>query len=253
MKTRRLRWHGPSRQEALANRLRLELGTWQEGWSVDPTLLSLRIADAGIPQPSGWRWTRAISRSGGILLGADAATLASLGGLLAQAASDDPLGLGRRVGERALRALLTQFVGGAANLIEIEDASTPAAEDQDPRFGGCSLVLQGTGFEARLLVDNELFEYWVHPQQSRLPVLLPRDASLGKERVVLDVVLDLGSATLADAQQLQIGDVLVSSTSIDSIFHLALPDSRRLVTANLVRKDGRRALQIDASSLRKVS
>src|SRR5579862_452210 len=122
MKAKRLRWHGAIRQQALVNWLRLELVTWLEGWSVDPTLLSLRLADASMPYPSEWRWTRATSRNGSLVLGADAATLDGLGGILAQAAPNDSLGLGRRVGARALRALLTQCVGGTANLIDIQDA-----------------------------------------------------------------------------------------------------------------------------------
>lgn len=253
MKVRRLRWHGAGRQLALANWLRLELGAWLDEWSVDPTLLTLRIADVGMSHPSGWRWMRATSKSGSIVLGTHAAALDGVGGLLAKATHDDALGLGRRVGMRALRALLTRFVGGTTNLIGIDDANAPDDESHDSRFGGCWLLLQGAGFEAQLYLDNALFEFWVHPQQFALPTLMPRESALGTERVTLDVVLDLGNARLADTHQLQIGDVLVSSTTIDSFFHLALPDSRRLVAANLVRKDGRRALQVDDSSLRKVS
>lgn len=253
MKARRLRWHGASRQTALANWLRLELGTWLEGWSVDPALLTLRIADTRMSPTSGWKWTRATSRTGSVTFGAHAAVLDGLGGYLAKAAHEDVIGLGRRIGARALRALLTQFMGGAANLIDITDVSAPSADEQDPRFGCCGLVLQGSGFEARLLIDSDLFEYWVPPQRPALPALFSREAALGNERVTLDVVLDLGNAKLADAHQLQIGEVLVSNTSINSVFQLALPDSRRLVSANLVRTGMQRALQIDATSLRKVS
>ena len=247
MKARRLRWHGASRQDALAKRLQLELATWLDGWSVEPALLSLRISHDGVSQASHRHWMRANSRTGSIVLGAEGSALASLGGLLACATQDDALGLGRRIGERALRALLQQFVGGAGNLIAIEATAAPDAEAQDPRFGCCALTLRGTGFEACVLVDNDLFEFWVPPQPSELQALLPRDAVIGNERITLQVVLDLGSAKLEDAQQLQIGDVLVSSTAIDSVFHLALPDARRLVSANLMRKGDQRALQIATS------
>lgn len=252
MKARRLRWHGASRQEALAKRLQLELATWIEGWSVEPALLSLRISDNGASQPSSWQWMRANARTGSIVLGVDASALGKLGGLLAQATQDDALGLGRRIGIRALRALLTQFVGGAGNLIDIEDTSAPGVEGQDPRFGSCALTLQGTGFEACVLVDNEQFEFWVPPRHSELQALQPRDAVIGNERMTLQVVLDLGKANLEDAQQLQIGDVLVSNAAIDSVFHLALPDARRLVSANLMRKGDQRALQIATSLSRKI-
>jgi len=252
MKARRLRWHGASRQEALAKRLQIELATWLEGWSVEPALLSLRISDNGASPPSNGRWIRANARTGSIVLGVDASALGKLGGLLAQATQDDALGLGRRIGERALRALLTQFVGGAGNLIDIEDTEAPGLEARDPRFGCCELTVEGVGFGASLLVDNELFEFWVPPQQSVLQALRPRDAVIGNERMTLQVVLDLGKANLEDAQQLQVGDVLVSNAAIDSVFHLALPDARRLVSANLMRKGDQRALQIATSLSRNI-
>ena len=137
MKAQRLRWHGASRQQALANWLRLELGTWLEGWSVDPALLTLRLADTRSSAPLGWRWLRATSKAGSIQFGAHATVIDALGGLLAKAAHEDAMGLGRRVGMRALRALLTQFVGGTANLIDIQDVDAPSADSQDLRFGSC--------------------------------------------------------------------------------------------------------------------
>ena len=253
MRARRLRWHGPQRQTALADSLRSELWTWLEGWSVDPALLTLRVSGSGVPDAAAWGWTHATSRAGSVKFGAPEAVLDAFGGYLAGAAHADGLGLGRRIGGRALRALATQFAGGAGNLIEIHEASTPTAEDQEQRFGGCGLVLQGSGFEIRVFVDNDLFEYWVPPQRTILQPLSPRDDALGAECVDLDVVLDLGAAKLADAHQLRVGDVLVSNMSIDSVFHIALPDTRRLVTANLVRTGLRRALQIETTSPRKAT
>jgi hypothetical protein len=148
----------------------------------------------------------------------------------------------------ASRALLTQFAGGAAGVIETEGVDAPTAENLDPRFGCCVFALQGKGFDARFIVDNGLFEHWVPPHRPELPAVAPRETALSREHVLLDVILDFGGATLADAQHLQVGDVLVSSTPIDSLFHLVLPDSRRLIAANLVRRGDRRAVQIDASS-----
>jgi len=251
MKARRLRWHGANRQEALARRLQAELASWLDGWSVAPALLSLRISDSGASQPSSWRWMRANAATGSILLGVDASALGRLGGLLAQATQDDAPGLGKRIGERALRALLTQFVGGAGNLIDIEDTIAPGVEVRNPRYGCCALDLHGASFEACMLVDNALFEFWVPPQAPVLPALQPRDIVIGNERITLQVVLDLGKANLEDAQQLQVGDVLVSNAAIDSVFYLALPDARRLVSANLMRKGDQRALQVATPSSRK--
>jgi hypothetical protein len=247
MKVRRLRWQGSSRRLAVAERLRLELNAWLEGWSVDSALLTLKIVDASATRPAvGGRWLRANGKNGSLLIGARAAMFDGFGGMIARSAPEDTLGLGRRVGERALRALLAQFAGVSANQLELQETTSPASEELDPRFIGCELLIEGQGFDARLIVDSDLCEFWVPSKRPTLKPLLAREAALASEKVRLDVLLDLGQASLADTHGLQVGDVLVSSTPISSSFQLAHPDSRRLANARLFRQGSQRALQIDS-------
>jgi hypothetical protein len=251
MRTRRLRWHGAARRQALVECLRQDLAKWIEEWSVESAPFALRLADESQSVSSDWRWMRASAPSGSIVFGAPASSLDRLGGLLARVAPDDAFGLGQRIGMRALRALIGRFLGGESGTSALADDSVPSGEMLDPRFGNCLLAFEGPGFQAGMLVDNDAFESRVRPQPAILSPVVARDAVLGKEPLTLDVVLDLGDATLADAQPLRVGDVLVSNAPIDSLFHLALPDSRRLVAASLVRSHGRRAIQIVSPSPQK--
>lgn len=247
MKVRRLRWQGASRQQALAERLRQELTTWLQGWSVDPALLSLKTVDANTPRPAiGGRWLRATGTTGTLVIGSRAAMFDGFGGLIAKAEHEDTLELGRRIGTRALRALLAQFVGTTPNQLELQETTAPNGEDLDPRFVGCEFLLSGAEFEARLIADNELCEHWLPSKRLPSKPLVAREAALADEPVRLDVILDLGQASLADTHGLQVGDVLVSSTALDSLFQLAHPDTRRLANARLVRRGDQRALHLDS-------
>ncbi len=253
MRVRRLRWQNAARRRALFDRLRTELKAWLDDWSVDPDLLSLRLFDEGESLPTDRCWMEATSRNGSILLGAAAGEFDGLGGLLARAARGDPLRLGSRIGHRALRALLTRFAGLAAGPVECGMSDEPSPDRLDPRFGCGLLALSGSGFDARLILDCALFEHWVPSPQPALPALVPGEIAVGSESVILNVMLDLGTGQLADTQGLRVGDVLVSNTSINSLFHLVLPDARRVVSAHLLRRDDRRAVQIEASIPRKDS
>src|SRR5207342_3239143 len=113
-------------------------------------------------------------------------------------------------------------------------------------FVGCEFSLAGADFDARVIVDSDLCEHWLPSQRPALSPLVARETALAGEQVRLEVILDLGQASLADTHGLQVGDVLVSSTAIDSMFQLNHPDSRRLVNASLFRQGSQRALQIDS-------
>jgi len=247
MKARRLRWQGVSRQRALVDRLRQELDTWLEGWSVDPALLALKLVDAPAPRPAmGGRWLRASGKTGALLIGARVSMFDGLGGMIAQSAHEDTLGLGKRIGERALRALLAQFVGVPANQLDVQETPTPSGDDLDPRFIGGELVIEGTGFEARLIIDSALCEHWVPSKHPSSKPLALRETALAGEPVRLEVILDLGQASLADTHGLQVGDVLVSATSLASTFQLVQPNARPLANARLFYRGDRRALQLDS-------
>lgn len=246
MSVRRLRWQGERRRQQLLEKLRGELAAWLQQWSVNPAALALAPFEADYAGPrAGWRWLVASGNGGELRVGAHASTLESFGALLAQATTSDPLALGRRVGERALRALLVQLAGGG-NAIHIEAGEAPSLRDQEARFGGLGLRLHGTGFEAALWLDCGLCDRWLPPGPAKHPALATRDSALGRERVTLDVVLDLGETALAETQGLQVGDVLVSRTPLDSAFRLSGNGDRRVASVRLHRQGAQRALQIES-------
>lgn len=253
MNPRRLRWRGASHQRALLLELQRQLGIWLQGWSVDAELLSLRLAEPQSVAAAEKRWLQVRRKSGSAWLGSPVSMLEGLGGLLAKASPQDGLGLGSRLGERALRALMTQLVGGPAADVEIIADSTPAPEEMQARFGGFRFLLEGNGFAATLIVDSELCDHWVPAKLPAMPALAARDSALGREDVLLEVRLELGQTSLADTHGLQVGDVLVSSTPLDSSFQLTHPDSRPIAIGRLFKLGTQRALQINAAPTKRAT
>ncbi len=243
---RRIRWHSRHRQEALFLRLDHELNHWLSAWSVDPTCLCLQsIAPNMYKSAAPLKWLRVNSSKGVLYFGAPALHLESLGGLLAKASADDILHLGRRVGNRALKALISQWMDTAILDLDLEDVPTPSNDISDSRFGYTMFTLKGSGFLAYVVLDANLVDSLVPSTSMSVDPLASRDTVLGNEKIELNVVLDLGASKLEDTIGLQVGDVLVSNTSIHSAFHLTHPDMRRLTNAHLVRNGLRRAIQLD--------
>lgn len=246
MHFRRLRWHSRRRQEALFSRLDLELKRWLDAWSVESECLTLQPLEADAYKPAApLKWLRVNTDKGVLSLGAPEVHLESLGGLLAKANMDDVLHLGRRIGDRALKALFAQWMSVAVLDLDIQEGTSPSNEVFHPRFGYKIFSLKGLGFSAYLILDPDLIDSLVPGIVNSLGPLVSRDGSFGNEKIQLNVLLDLGATTLADTIGLQVGDVLLSNTSIDSVFQLTHPDMRHLANVRLVRKGLQRAVQVD--------
>ena len=245
MSARRLRWQGTQRRQRLFDKLRAELSAWLGQWSVDPALLSLSLLeDAAWPETSGWNWRA----TDGLRVGASPTDLDRLGALLARASIDDALHLGRRVGARAWSALLSQFALAGKTELAWAESHAPSAREREARWGGTAFLLDGSGFTAVLWIDAGLCERWLPASAPASSRLQSRDSALGGEPVSLQVVLDLGSATLADTQSLRVGDVLVSSAPLHRAFQLRGAQTRPLAAGHLYRNGERRSIQLDAIS-----
>lgn len=246
MQYRRLRWHSRRRQEALFTRLDNELNRWLSAWSVEPACLSLQPMSADAYKPATpIKWLRFNASKGVLYFGAPALHIEGLGGLLAKASADDILHLGRRIGDRALKALVSQWLETGIPDLEVEEISLPSNEIFDSRFGGTFFSLKGSGFQAYVVFDAEIVDNLIPTVVGSLEPLAARDSLFGNEKIELNVMLDLGAAKLEDTIGLQVGDVLLSGTSIHSAFHLIHPDMRRLADVRLVRKGLLRAIQVD--------
>ncbi|MGH8108402.1 MAG: hypothetical protein ACREO1_06755 [Arenimonas sp.] len=246
MQFRRLRWHSRRRQEALFTRLEQELKRWLDAWSVEPACLDLQAVNADTYKPvSPLKWMRVNSDKGALYFGAPTEHLEKLGGLLAKAAAGDILHLGRRVGDRALKALFSQWIGVPVLDLDIQDGMPPLNDIFIPRLGHTVFALKGSGFLAYVILDADLTDSLVPGEVLKHEALAQRDISSINAEIELQVSLDLGETTLADTIGLQVGDVLVSNASIHSAFHLTHPDARRLANVRLVRKGLQRAVQVD--------
>ena len=116
--------------------------------------------------------------------------------------------------------------------------------DDDARFGACRWIVEGSGVEFWVVVDDALCGFLLPEETARKEPLATRDAAVSGERCTLPVVLDFGDASLGDAHGIQVGDVLVSSTPLAAEFLLTHPDGKRLANARLHRAGQQFAIQV---------
>lgn len=246
MRTPKIRWLGPERRRQLLEKLQGQVDLWSDEWSVSPGKFSFELLDSEyIDEASGWHWYVADCPSGTLHFGAPPEMLDLLGGVLAQIADRGSSGFGRRVAERALQSLAARLTGSASTRLLSGDM--PSERERLARFGGLCGKLSGRDVEAILWLDSALCDV-ISPPQSRVRTPLQRrESSLGSEQISLDVVVDFGSATVADTRGLRIGEVLVSRTPLESQFHLVTPAGKSVGRGNPCRSGGSRALQIQSS------
>ena len=247
MTTRRLRWRGPAQMQRIESELQRQLSAWLQGWSVEAQWLRL-AADESSPVAAGpQRWLCARAGGNTAWIGAPAQQLARLGDRLAGVAVHERSDLGERIGRRALRALLAQWLGCEAERVVFAEEA-PAPEDLQARFGGARFQLQGQAFSALLVVDAGLCDLLAPTAAPKLPARASRAAALGEARVDFQVRLSLGETTLSEAHALQVGDVLVSGTRLDASFELVHPDARVVAEGRLRRNDGRLAFALQSAN-----
>ena len=249
MVARRIRWLSASRLRGLQAVVSARLQAWHDDWSVTPEVFAVEPAALPAIQAAGWRWYRATGRHGLVVFGARVAHLDGLGARLAAAPAGDSLGLGQRIGRRAVQALLSAWLAEPG--VEIVEVDTPGGVAWRSDAGGASFRITGDAFDARLLLDAAACDHWAPPlQPTALPVLHSRAVTTGAERVSLEVILALGDSALSETQGLQVGDVLVSKTPLTTPFDLFIPGASRVATARLQARAGHRALLIDSPTLK---
>jgi hypothetical protein len=246
MSARRLHWQGSTRERQLRERLDAVLAGWVEAWSAEPARVQPTSArtDSG-PLPGDLRWLRATGKAGALWLGATEEGFDALGSRLAAADPVDELGLGRRVGERALRDLVAQWLGVV--VADVEPTVAPSTQELDRRHGGLRWRIAVGDLEWRVFVDDALCAQWLPESRPAAEPPAARAACVAAERITLDLQLDLGTTTLAETHGLQVGDVLVSGTRLDALFRLATPAGQRLAAARLHQHGDRRAIQVRAA------
>jgi hypothetical protein len=240
----RIRWQGASRQRQLLDRLQAELDLWAAEWSTHASSFALAPV-AG--SPATGRWLRLAGKRGAVWLAGNEAQLRSFGAAIAAAEADDTLDWSGRIGRRALHALLARLLGVDAASHPLVDAIAPPERTLEPRYGMLLLRLTGPGLDACIALDGNACDAWLPPAAPAPLALAAVGDSFADATVVLDVVLPLGSASLADTHGLQVGDVLVSDVPLDTPFDLVHPDQRRIARARLCRRDDQLALVLESA------
>lgn len=246
MRPMRIRWLGAARRRELLDALQAQVRLWSEEWSVAPDAFKIEPADDdSLSGAAGWHWKMAACAAGTLHLGVRLRMLNALGGLLANASVEDRLGLGRRVGERALQSLAARLTGEGS--IGLSVGEMPSVKMREAKFGGLYVNLVGRGFDALLWLDSGLCDVLCPPPSRTAAPLDRKEAALGQETMILDLVVDLGSATVNDTSGLRVGEVLVSRTPLKNLFHLVTPDGKRIARGSPCRNGTSLAVQIESA------
>lgn len=245
MRPLRIRWLGAERRERLLVALQAQVRLWLEEWSVVPDIFSVDLLESdNVWEVVSWYWSMAANSAATLHLGGPQASVAALGGLLAQAGVGDSLGIGRRVGERALQSLAAHLMNDAA--MKLQPGTAPSAREREKRFGGQGAHLKGPGFHLVLWLDSGLCDQLSPLPQQERGELHERGSVIGSEPVPLDVLIDFGPATVGDTRGLRVDDVLVSRTPLQAPFQLAAPGGKAIANVRLHRAGELRAVSIDA-------
>lgn len=246
MRPKRIRWLSTERRRQLLVVLQQHVRQWSEEWSVAPDGFSIELMESDhVWDITSWRWGSAVCPTGTLYFGAPREALGALGGLLAQASVGNDLGLGQRIAERSIQALIGRLMGDVSACLWPGDP--PSAKEREKRFGGLSVRLRGVGFNAALWLDSQVCEFLCPAPVQTLGPLLRVESALGSETVTLDVVVDFGPATIGDTRGLRVGEVLVSRTPLDGLFKLTAPDGKPVARASLFRSGASRAVRIESA------
>lgn len=246
MRPKRIRWLSNDRRHQLLGVLQQHVRQWAGEWSVVADGFSIEFMESDhVWDITTWSWGSAVTPTGTVYLGAPRDALNALGGQLAQASVGNDLGLGQRISERALRALMVRLLGDTSACLWPGDP--PSAKEREKRFGGLSVRLRGPGFNAALWLDSRACDVLCPTPAKDLGALNRIESALGSERVSLDVALNFGPATIGDTRGLRVGEVLVSRTPLDGLFKIATPDGKQIARASLFRAGASRAVRIESA------
>lgn len=249
MSTRQLRLQAASQRRELLLALQRQLSSWLQDWSVQPGLLRVQGAARLAEIPSTHRWLLASTANGRLWIAEPDSFSANLGAWLAATTASSVLGLSERVGARARNALLSSVLASPEPSFSV----VPDTVQESGDFGYYCFEVETPDESIYLVMDWSLADRIALPPQQARQAVHKRESGLGDAVVRLNVLLDLGGATLAETSGLRVGDVLVSSTPLDSAFQLSHPDSRPIATGRLFTKDSLRAIQLEGNTAMRTS
>lgn len=247
MGTERLRWRSERQQVRLLAALCRPLEQWHQEWSTRGQVLVLEPCTAEEIEAIHGEWLAAASAEGSAWLCSPLGAYECLGANLLGVTGPDSLGLASAIGLRASRSLVAACGGKPAGVVA---GQAPSAHVRSTRFGGTCLRLHGEDLSMVLVLDGALVDRWLETTPGVGAALRSREDALASATVGVRVALSLGESRLDAARGLHVGDVLVSSTSLNTPFELLVGDSAALALGSLCQHQQHRALKLEGAPMK---
>ena len=232
----RFGWIGTTRRAALIKAVERAVTAWSKDWAVG-TRVWASVTVEGDGPTSAFR-----SPDGHLALATSRPVASFLTGI------DE----GERAGaldvhivKEALHALDIQLEGGIAPaLVEVAIDALSASMTR-AELGASRIRLQSGDFFLDMWLDRALADRLAPAAGPRTEVLVPRTSALDGATVSLRTELDLGTIALAHIRHLRPGDVIATSTPLDSYFDVVeFEKGTPLFAASLGAKGTHRAVRI---------
>jgi hypothetical protein len=244
---------GQARAGALRERLVQALRAWQHHWFTHAATLDLAIEHGNDPPWAGTLGIMFVAEQQPLLhLGASAEFVARLLGLQAMSAPAAPGGSDAQLA-RSLQLEMLQHLGESLlALAAVQATRLPAADDDaveppvDTRRWWYANFMQPHSFERLVLLIHPTVVTGLTPVPQAAPTApcTSRRIAVGCEAVGVEALLGHVQLTLRDFTTLSTGDVLVLEH--DQSAYLTAHDGEHIATLQPGRRDGQRAVRIDA-------
>lgn len=245
---RSLRWVGRTKSDLLHSKLQTDLDHWTREWSANGSVLSIEKCVTALENSNNISWLCMELSNRSITVGFARGTFAKLAEQLVKATSSCASGLPERIGEKALHALCAQWLGEDIQRIKCQSIRPPKSQAIDYQFGNTALILTGSGLCIALLVPLDFVDHFFQRNPSNKVAITSTKDAIAQEQLGLKVVLDLGAASVSNAYNLKVGDVIVSNTPLNSNFHLQSLEGREIAEVKLHRNNSKRSIKIHSAA-----
>lgn len=215
MKAVRFAWLSETRRTALHSLLLRECSAWSQEWWLRHSAAAIDVYPIDAWHRKGsvrcWRVSDGVAH----LLQEESSH--ALGAFLC----DHPAGVGEvlahRVGERAAADLIDRLARRAkASATELQDDEHE--DDQRPELGTYMAVISIGSHKLHISLDRGLADRLVPAGKSAPSPLVQRSQAVEGARLSLEFSLALGSTTLAQLEDLKVGEVLIGDADLSTPF-----------------------------------